>query len=176
MNGHRPPRPTGSDRESLFMQWVWDSIVRLRPVDSSTAKAFFTTKGFGFRTRPGKANGLDIKPYSVKQHTAEYLRCGTWDGTDVGDDDINIAKPPGLRYSIAGKVILGIGHTYGNYDPDQQTRTDTFGGQSETQQITEPYDVGVIIYAANVETFLDGITLMDLNLDARYWARISSST
>ena len=58
-----PPRPTGSGREAMFMQWVWDMLQSLRVEDSPDSLTLRTTKGFTIirRRRPGGGGGWNYR-------------------------------------------------------------------------------------------------------------------
>lgn len=90
--------------------------------------------------------------------------------TAIGGDtltcgDVTVSKPPLLRNSVSSRD--GIDFTYTG--TDQRTADD--GATTEDQVVVPGYLVGDTIYAVSVPRGADGISWLDLNVDARAWAK-----
>lgn len=178
MQGHIPPRPTGFDQESLFHQGIWDRNYGR----ASRARSGLTVKldrgpgGIVARAKPGRGGGsAGLKLHRFKSMGTDHLVCRTWDGTTEGSTDIKIAKPDKLRFSITAATIDTVALAYSDYDTSAQTRSASDGTSSETQVITPRYLVNDLIWAMTCTTLVTVtgtvLTLLDLNISARAWAR-----
>lgn len=92
----------------------------------------------------GGRGGGTIKAYKVNAESDDYLTAKLWVSGSTTGSNVSIAKPPYLRIS-------------------QQP--------SEDHSIYPSYTTAVI-YAVEVDggTDVEGVTLLDLNTDARKWA------
>jgi len=102
--------------------------------------------------------------------------------TSIGNDTLTlapleggsvvVAKPYYLRRStFHGLTVSGITYTYSS----SQTRTATDGTNSESQQVVPAYAVGDgILYVETPDGNGTSTTYMEVNADARAWAKISA--
>ena len=87
MIGSLPPKPQGSSREALFMQWLWDKEFSMRAVDVPGALVHRTTRGVAIIPRPGKggtaapATPANLQAFIIKSVEAEWIV-----GTPMGSD------------------------------------------------------------------------------------------
>lgn len=157
--------------------------------------AFYSAAVTGSPEELGGGGGASVSRYRVKSIQRNYLTCRTWDGSAEGATDICIAKPFKLRRAIAGAIIDGVNvsYTYDAADIPSTTRIASNGTETETQIIVPRYlfaapsqlpDKGDEIFAVGANTGLvtvanepvgtaggQAITLLDLNIDGRAWAR-----
>lgn len=144
-----------------------------------------TTTGTVLEIKPGIGGGLSLAEYKVKEHKAEYLVCRTWDGALEGEDDIKIAKPRELRYSILRETIDGYLISYSAYNEESQTRHAYYSLSYQEDQIIVPRyitegDYPTIIWAGPMnsgvkdENGID-INLLDVNISARAWAKMDET-
>lgn len=122
------------------------------------------------------ASNVGVAMYKLKSIQGDYLTCRTWDGTNEGATDVYIAKPSKLRTSLAGEVIDGVNVTYA-YDANFVIRAASAAGYfSEIHYVTPRYNINNLIYAITVTTAVlrAGVEVgkLDLNVDARAWARL----
>lgn len=174
-----PPKPTGSSPEARFARAVHDRLLSARMQDVSGSAINRTSRGFSLRPPQPRRGGVVIGLYLFKSMASDWLVCRTWDGTNEGTTDINIAKPPRLRFSVLTLTMIdGTVITYSDYNLVNQTRTATDdSGNVESQVIGEPYLLNDIIYAAPARTLVQDdtgktVTLLDLNDDGRAWEEI----
>jgi hypothetical protein len=108
-----------------------------------------------------------------------YLVCRKWNGSTDGPADINIAKPPELKFSVTSETIDGVVYNYSGYSKTAQTRVSTAagGGTPENEVIVPRYLVNSIIYAIAAPTFVQTIDVppkpiafLDLNVGGRAWS------
>jgi hypothetical protein len=178
MIGFTPPRPTGSNEEARFMQWVYDEILRNRPQQTPNAKTNSTTRGFFMvpNVTVAVSAGTNISMARVKQNLADTLVCRLWSITagETGGDII-VCKPTKLRHRPS-ETIEGVlfNYTYVQHAtyPTIWTRNviDPRGG-GESQTIVPRYLVDNVIYIAKCKTEIATATHIDLNVDGRLWAR-----
>lgn len=110
--------------------------------------------------------------FRYKSQTSDYLVCRAYDGGTESETDTHIAKPPKLRFSTASAVVDGVTVNYSSYSTSDQTRVATAGAVSEIQIIVPRYLTNDLIYAASAAyTGVSGVTLIDMNMDGRAWAR-----
>ena len=122
----------------------------------------------------------------------DYLLCRTWDGTKSGAERIPVARPYKLRKTpFDGETRDGISWVY--VTSNKRTATRVSDQKTETQVVTPVYrgfggDAADTIYAV---TGLDGgtdvvesgneenptkpVVWLDLNVDARAWAKESGT-
>ncbi len=170
---------------SLFSKKKHNEIVQaLNPllnIEFAGGKVSYSDRNVFIRPNSESGSGgagASVSTYRFKSMNSDTLVCHSWDFATEGSDNILIAKPPKLRFSIASEVIDGDTVTYSAYDTGAQTRHATDGGTSEDQVIVPRYLVDDVIYVISANTdLLDGdgnpITLLDLNIDARAWAKIT---
>lgn len=137
--------------------------------------------------RPGRGGvgggGVQVQQMLVTQVQDDYLVCRTWNGTDEGATDINVARPPLQRRTrFDGKTRLGIDYTY----TTPVDRVGQAGAVQETQLLIGRYALGRatdqdetrdIIYAigpiqggTSVTVDGDPVTWLQLNIDGRAMA------
>jgi len=134
-----------------------------------------------------------VQLFSVRSVRRDYLLCRTWDGSDIGSEDIKVLKPWMLRKTpfhntTAGR--LGITYEYGQAsDAQDRVATRTSDDETEDQVVVPLYDGGTsppnadIIFGMtnvlgglddNLETFAEGATFIDMNFDGRQWAKATT--
>lgn len=120
----------------------------------------------------GGGGGASLQRLIVKEIFDDHLRCRTWDGLNEGTTDIFVAKPFKLRHDVNNyDTIASLSTT------DSQT-VDVFEfTTTETWKVTPPYEVDNEIYSITVSgTGVDPgsgeLTIIDVNLDGRAWARV----
>jgi len=105
--------------------------------------------------------------FQLQSISADHLVCKTYDGTTVGDTNINVAKPPQLRESNTAHD----GHTFDTFVGGVQRTADS----TEVQVIVPNYVALDEIYAIRDLRGGTGVTdapeWLDLNVDARAWAK-----
>lgn len=179
---YAPMRPGGTSPEARFDQWVWDMIHALRPQDAPGMVTHRTTRGVVRIPKAVKGGGgISISAFKFVAKGDDYIECHSWDGTTEGTEPVNIALPFKLRDSRTTETIDGTVITYSAWDSDAQSRLatdDSDPPKTETQVITPRYLPGDTILAApafsGVEDDSDPpktLTLVDLNVDARFYAR-----
>ena len=137
------------------------------------------------RARPGivspaqipVAQGGVILQVNVVEQGGDWLKVRTWDGTIEGTVDLYVAKPYLLRRSLASWNGLTFTYT-SNYE-----REATDGVDSEDQVIVPAYVVDDILYIVRpvggtdtVDAADNPILWLDLNVDGRAWAKVTSGT
>lgn len=146
-----------------------------------------TTDGTVLRFYGGNGGGSTIKMYRLIEEKANHIVCHTWDGTAEGSDSVLIAKPYKLRNSITSALIAGetIDYTYVTSGSTAYHTRDADDGTNVETQVVIPYFLpkttspaysGDLIYAADVShtgVTVDDVELtkIDINADARAWAR-----
>jgi len=179
MNTPNPPIHT-----DLEMQWHRRHVQatranRIRPGVGYKLKR--TTGGVILQINRGGARG-GLALYRFKVMDEDFIVCRTWDGTNEGDKDVLIAKPPKLQFQIESETIDGTVVTYTDYDTDAQTRHASAGDPpdvtEEDQVIVPRYLVDDLIYVMSAKTLIvddDGndLGLIDINVDGRAWAATS---
>ncbi len=120
----------------------------------------------------GPARGL-IQMKIADISADDYLLCNHYDGAVQGTIDIAVAKPYLVRTLASWNSI-----TYSYSDP--QTRVATSGSDTEDQVLVPAYVVGDIIYVQVVnwtgvnDATPSEIKLLDVNADARAWAKVDA--
>lgn len=178
MIGPIPRRPSGSDAQSIFMQWVWDSLRALRICETPNTGTNRTTKGDFLIVNPG-VGGAQLQTFRFKSMKGDYLICRAWNGSVEGSSDIYLAKPVKLRHSITSETIDGTAYTYSSYSLTAQTRVSApASGSAETQIVVPRYLPNDLIYAMAAPTYVQSedvpakaVSLIDVNLDGRAWCQ-----
>jgi hypothetical protein len=187
----RPGEFSGSD---------WREINRLSDEIRRAQAEIVTLKG---RVTEASGSGRrqnepgSLLTFHFKSMSSDYIICRSWDGTNEGEIDIPIAKPPELRFeSLVTETIDGTEVTYDSWDYVAQTRTAHITGPPavvEAQVIVPRYlewDAMVdapgakIIFAEYAPTFVEALSdesdpdspkvpvgLVDKNVAGRAWAR-----
>ncbi len=182
------------------MQWVYDSIAALRPMDVPGAKVIRTARGFAIipeaRTVAQQSTPATAAKYVIKEVFGDYYRCRSWDGTTEGAADVLIARNYKLRKSLDNETINGIAWHY-SYDDSDLTggkigliRSATATGQvTETHVIVPPICTGTDAKNGKGDEIIampiDGnstakdalgnpINLEDMNVDGRAWTKITA--
>lgn len=121
--------------------------------------------------------GIGLTTLRVKSVTGEYLVCRTWDGTNEGASDINVAKPFNARRpateTIAG-VVVNYTYTAGA-DALNGYRTAVGTGINETQVVIPYWIADGLIAVAEIDysgVTVDGADLKLIEVSARCWAQI----
>lgn len=117
-----------------------------------------------------------IARFVITEVAGDYLVCREFDGTQQGDQNVFVAKPPLLRNSLGSRA--SITYTYANVDE----RTADNSAETEDQVVVPSYAVDDEIYAVRGLVRGSGvlsdpggtqkIEWLDLNLDARAWAAV----
>lgn len=99
----------------------------------------------------------------------DYLVCRTWDGENLGEDDVYVAKPYELRHVLANYPQLDAFTTV-----DVGEATVTYDGTDYTWKATPDYVVDAEIEAARVaQTGVtvsgEDLTWIDANTAGRAW-------
>jgi hypothetical protein len=120
--------------------------------------------------------GLQMQMFTVVDVDCDFLWCRTWDGENVGDEDILVALPWMLRWTpFDGETRDGITYEYTSY----VERTADDGDATEDQVIVPDYVTGDVIFAAKgivggtyaTDENGDEVEWQDLNVDGRAWAK-----
>lgn len=168
--------------------WWRDSIKLLRSLhniklvfgDGTTDRALYSDNDITLRV-PGASSqstgSARLATYRVKSvpTESEYLVCRTWDGTNEGAIDINVAKPFEARQP-ASETLAGVVVSYvysagpdGLNDFRQATGTDI-----DEQQIVIPYwYVNCLIKVASINytgVSVSGSPLTLIEVSSRCWA------
>ena len=126
----------------------------------------------------GRVPPPQIRLMKIQSIDDDFLICRTWNGTTLGPTDIKVAKPYMLRKTpFDGETRAGITYTYtsvGTRTADDQTET-------EDQVIVPSYlandEIIAILGTKGGTNTTDGeedpkkINWLDLNVDARAWAK-----
>jgi len=122
-----------------------------------------------------------IEQYRITAIFDDYLEARTWNGTTQGSTTIKIAKPWRLRktgwdgvtvtYDFNG-AATPIRYTYAAR-AGYRSALNTATNATENQAIIPVYSVNDILYATEPTggTLVTVATWLDLNVDARAWAR-----
>jgi len=136
------------------------------------------------KVEPAEA-GSSVQQYKLTAIFDDYIEGKTWDGTNLGTTAVKIAKPWRLRktgwhgvavtYNFNGTNFV-ISYTY-LATPGFRTASRAATSTTENQAIIPVYSVNDIIYATEPEggtlvtVASTALTWLDLNVDAREWAR-----
>lgn len=121
-----------------------------------------------------------MQMYKLQSVQDDYLTCRSWDGTNMGTQDILIAKDHKLRTSLQTATIYGVVHNYtyaAGPDANNKQRTNTWpgAGNTENELVTPAWLVNDIIYAMPAKTDLTvagkKLGLLDVR-PCRQWAAI----
>ena len=126
----------------------------ITPIDVSTENARLKAEINALRREAGYFSSTAAVPrrFRVKSEQTDHLVCRTYDGTDEGTTDVNVAKPPNLRGHIASRPAGG-----------------------ETEDIFPAYavngDIWADLPAGGTGVALAGVPVvwLDKNNDARGW-------
>lgn len=169
----------------ILDQVAWDEVRRIKQkIDSLSGPGVTNSPGSvtlspsgrfseliteGGRTRP-------LLRLRVKTIANDYLTCRTWDGTNEGSADINVARPVELRHDVDYYPGLTSLTTV-----NAQEVTATDGADTETWKVTPDYVVDGEIWAT-VSGPGTGVTVsgtelrwVDLNLAGRAWAALGGA-
>lgn len=127
--------------------------------------------------------GNPVSVLRLKRVEDDYLVCRSWDWTAEGDTDILVAKPYDLRVTgWAGQTVvyaressLGGGTILVTYAKVTSTHRTATGNGNVEQQAVRPFWVPgkSIIYAVTAPSGISGVSLVDLNVDGRAYAKIA---
>lgn len=142
-----------------------------------------TSRGGVSQIGGGGAIGIDpprTVPYRpvvrmrFKSEDNDYITCRRWDGTTEGTEDVLVAKPWKLRHDADNYGTITSLSTTSASEVDVD---DGGGGEDEeTWVVTPSYETNDEIYAhavngTGVEVGDDELRFIDLNIDARAWAK-----
>jgi hypothetical protein len=164
-------------------------------VDSPEIRVSESTHGTTLSLRNKGGSGSAIRQFRIKTIQNDFYTCRAWNGTTEGDDDVYIARPfehrvstfnnRSIDYSSDGDVFTAT-YTYAS----ATKRTKTVSGTAETQVLVPYFKADFhLIYAVAVSDALtvgasntaltdpndNPITLLDLNVDGRAWAKLEST-
>jgi len=159
-------------KTSLLGRYRAGKPIPARFLNAVTARAERAAKEADRKTiayRPiGK--GGKVTRFRYKSMGPDYLICRTWDGKTEGTEDVKVAKPYLLRRSTKR-----TGYTYIYTTDYMRTSIKTSDGSGELQVIVPAYLKNDEIWAAKADTGVTvggvDVTYIDLNLDARAWAK-----
>ncbi len=146
--------------------------------------------------RTPSPTGITVQMFVIRVVKSDYLLCRTWDSEARGDSDIKVLKPWFLRKkpfhgTSSSTDRLGIRYIYEAADAAQQ-RTATRLSDSETEdQIVVPtyrahstsatladkiFGIRGVIGGFDDDVFAsaEDAEWMDMNLDARMWAKATT--
>jgi hypothetical protein len=174
-----PNPPQGSSAQANWLRRIRQHSIENRVLSGRGYRTRRTTAGIILDINPGKG-GTGLGLFRFKSMQNDYLVCRSWNGTVEGTQDVYIAKPPKLRFSISTETIDGVVVAYSGYGPLTQTRNASGGGNSESQVIVPRYLVNDLIYAMpapTLVTFVQGpktikVGLLDINADGRAWSAV----
>lgn len=171
-----PPRPSpeggAMSPECYFMQRVWDACFgdEGQFIDTPTVKVEATSRGIAFHSSPRRGRGgepVTIKLATLVSVNLNELACID---PDTPGTTIRIAKPYKLRQH-ASQVIDSTTLTY-TYISAVERNAFQSGVFLENQIILPRYQAGDPIFYAEIEgEVISGVNKIDINVDARAWAR-----
>lgn len=137
-----------------------------------------TTLELGAGAPGTTAQNVTVKWCQIIEILQDHYVVQEWDGDAVFGDEFNVAKPTKLRGSITTETIDGdaITYDYTGYTTDYIQRLAEFDGAEEKQVVVPHWLAEDLIWALEVtETGVQvssvEVTWLDLNIDARAWAR-----
>lgn len=163
-----------------------DYVASLGPMSSHNVRVYHTARGTSWVANESETVP-DTSPqaYKLVKVWDDYLEC-----TLIDDDGQTyyLAKPHGLRKTPwAGQVVDGITYTFPDAADSTKRTAAKAGSANESQRIVPYYVAGFsILFAvmADIEQDIEAqtdpldptatelVTLMELNLDARAWAKV----
>lgn len=185
-----PSEPAGNAKETAWFRQLLRCIRERTVKVGPGLRVSYKSDGslielVGIQRQQTVEAGASIQQYRITAVSNDYIEGKTWDGTTLGDVAVKIAKPFRLRktgwdgvtvvYNFNG-TIFSILYTY-LATPGSRTAFRAAGNVTENQAIIPLYSVNDIIYATEPEggtlVTSDGtaLTWLDLNVDAREWAR-----
>ncbi len=179
-----PNPPQGSSYAANWLRRIRQSVLEQRILPGIGYRVKCTTLGTYLEIFPGNG-GSGVGLYRYVSMGQDHIVCREWDGVTPGTQDVLIAKPYKLRYSITHQDIGGVGVDYSSYSLTGQTRLATGGTDTETQIIVDRYLVDDLIFAISATTLVEVTTgsppdevtqklgLLDLNVDGRAWAAVA---
>lgn len=135
-----PPRPSGSNREATFAQWVWDSIHQLFIHNSDDIKTSRDSRGVYLRCTvqggpPKKAPPTGLTMFGITGLSVQNtFAARKFDGTNLSGPTVVIAKDWVLRPQ-SSEYIDGVLITYNQTDDNNRTASD---GTNTEQQVVYP--------------------------------------
>jgi hypothetical protein len=182
----RPKRPVGFTPEALYMQWVYDSIVRLQPKNSPTVTVDSDSKGLTFHAAGGGPGGTPLQLCAVTQlYNADYIGVTPWDVTGLTTNGAQFfcAKSVTSRMP-AVETIDTIVITYDEYQDNQRRATFNYESQGNTiefhschpRYLTFPEPMGVTLdpdqYLILIAKSRNGTGVTDPDGNQIYYAEI----
>src|ERR1700692_4402452 len=172
-----PPRPSGTDEESVFHQSTHDKLHggQLHINNTATIKASKTTKGWFLHAKPSLGGGppptSTTQDFTIISIQGDYITA-TNNKTQAIE---KVAKNYKLRNSIIAAGVDGAAWTY-TYSSTTARRAANLN-YAEYQRVSPRYLVGDIIYADKPgSTGVSGVDLLDQNRDGRTWSAKTDQT
>ncbi len=134
---------------------------------------------------PGGLASTVVQRFKIQSVVQDALICYWYDGVNVGEQDVYVAKPWALRGSLTEQTIGALAVTFSAYvEPEYQEKTASASGESdETWKVTPDYEPDQEIIGLDVSllggtgveyTGSDMVTRpvfwLDLNQVGRVWA------
>ena len=178
------PKENPDLQRLVVPQWtVGDPITAAKLQQMSTAiQSGIGGSNGASQVRYGSGASSLIQQMVVSEIYTDYLICYTFDGEENGQVEIVVAKPYLLRGSTWDGYTDTDGVSYTSTGAQTMTATKSTPSPSVTEnwKTIFPYEYGdVIMVATNIRggTFTtdadgDDINALDLNTDARAWAKI----
>jgi hypothetical protein len=151
-----------------------------------------TWRGTSLEIATGGGSGSSLKAYQIVSIENDFYSCLAWTGSATTGDEVYIARPfehmvsnwngRSIAYDSDGDAFTA---TYSYTSTTKRTKT--VGAVAETQVLVPYFKTGLhIIYAMKVSGLITAgaaftpvtdpndapITLIDLNLDGRAWAKL----
>lgn len=169
----------GSSGLERKLDAIVEDLYKLQIVPSSTIQVEQKSHGTILTANVRGGGGSQIATFRYKSMQDDYLVCRTWDWTTEGDTDVLIAKPYDLRMTgWNGVTVVYPSEFSGSVSVlytkvSSSHRTATSGSEIEDQAI-RPFYVPdkSVIFAMNAETGISEVGWIDLNVDARAFAKI----
>lgn len=184
MNFDDPRKPMRQGPRYDYARALRDSHIRSKAHASTGTRTAYTTQGVfvsGDEQEPASSPTAVVQLYKITNIVnVDYLVCRTWDGTTLGSEDVNVAKPYHLRRGpFHGQTINGVTYTYITAQRRTLTHTTLTPATATSEEfVTPPYAVNDQILAVepqggptggSVTSSLSGATWEDINNAGRIW-------
>lgn len=182
----RPKIPLGRDALSNAIRWLLEQDERRKIIKSPDVAPEETARGTALRINEVKVApqvGSSVTLCRVKVIGDDAITCRAYDGTFDSGPEFSVAMPWRLRktgwhgnsvsYDFnGGTVVVAYNYTAKGYRT--ATVTSVTPNSAENQAIIPLYRVNDLIFSTEPDggTGIDGVSTIDLNVDARAWARI----
>lgn len=168
-------------RKASWLNRIRAFCKSLTPLPSASITFRRTPDGTIYEVKQVAApgSGATVKQFKITSiANSDYLVCRTWDGTTLGDADVNVAKPYTLRQGpFHGKTLNGIAYSYLTSQRRSLTHA-TLASATSEEVVTPPYAVDDQILAVEpkggptggyVTSSLAAATWEDTNSLGRVW-------